>query len=514
MAKRYRVISQAETARGKDVQTVIEGLTRLGLTAEQAEKLLEFRVVVKQDLDKAKALQYIEKFAEAGLQLRLDAYDVEDSPDSKASEIEAIYTLLESTFAQPLAASMTTRAYKQSFAVAVMASLAAPLIYGLLLLAVTGALYWYFAVGHSAWFGDSPWHGHYLLTLWIMTWVVPAVAGLILIVFLLYPLWPQGEEPTPMILDRKQYARFYTLMDKMSRAMGVPAPAYIRLDAYPNASAGPVKGMVSLARGELSLGIGLSFVMGMTVEQFLGVIAHEFGHFSQRSSMMAYVWINRVNHWLFMCAHGQDHWAGRFRAWKLKYDHEIVQASLWVSEKLLIVVRALFRHLFDLNLRLTKPMSRQMEYDADLYQTRLVGSHKIHDLTIKARSLSWAWQAMGSISYQTLHQSDRLPRNLPAAVQSLVERMTPQLKQQIEESLQVEETRYWDTHPASMERIQHAEQANEPGRLHCDAPAHLLFPEIDRLCENATLYHYHLSEISGAREFVVDNAILLADIKF
>lgn len=511
MPKKYRVVSQATPVKGRNPQEVVQGLARLGMKAEQAAALLQTQRVIKQDLDNPKALQYLEKFTEAGLLVKIEAYEVEHAPAVKAeqNQTDALFALLETTFAQPIQPTTVTRDYQKSFAVALLTSLVSPLLYvGLIVLVVAGLL-WYFVSGHSLWLGDVEWHGKFMLSLWVLSWAVPAVAGSVLVLFLLYPLWPQGKPPTPYVLDRKKHARFYQLVEKMTAAIGVPAPQFIEVIPDMNAAAGPVHGMGSLAKGELKLIVGMALVMGTNVQQFMGVLAHEFGHFSQRSSMMAYIWINTVNRWLGECGYGQDVWTQRLDDWRERYDNELVQVCLFITDWLLKLVRLLFQHLYRLNVRLTHPMSQQMEFDADLYEARVVGSKQFRAGTLVLRKMGYAWGAARRTTFQALHEQDRLLRNLPAAAQDIAGQLPPALLQQIEDDLHEEQTRYWDSHPADLERIANAEKAGEAGMLQCELPAALLFADVEKLCETATLNWYHQLGISGAREFVVDNLQLL-----
>ncbi|NPU92375.1 MAG: M48 family metalloprotease [Gammaproteobacteria bacterium] len=515
MPKQYRVVSQAAPVKGKIAQEVIQGLARLGMKAEQATALLQKPLTIKKDLDNPKALEYLEKFTEAGLLVKIEAYEVEHAPQVKAarSQSDEVFALLESTFAQPVKPTTLTRDYQKSFAIAVATSLVSPLIYvGLIVLSVW-ALVWYFTSGHGLRFGGVEWRGKFMLFLGALSWVVPAVAGSVLILFLLYPLWPQGKPPKPYVLDRKKHARFYKLIEKMTAAIGVPAPQFIEVIPDMNAAAGPVHGMASLAKGELKLVIGMSLVMGTSVQQFMGVLAHEFGHFSQRSSMMAYIWINTVNHWLWQCGYGQDVWTERLERWQDQFENEIAQVSLFVTEWLLKLVRLLFQNLYKLNVRLTNAMSQQMEFDADLYETRVVGSAQFRAGTLVLRRMGYAWSQARQTTFQGLHEQDKMLRNLPAATLEIASGFSPGLLKKIEDDLQVEETRHWDTHPADLERIANAENAGERGMLHCELPASVLFSEVEKLCETATLNWYLKLGISGAREFMVDNALLLQAVK-
>lgn len=515
MPKKFRVVSLASPVKGKSAQEVVAGLGRLGMKAEQANALLRQPLVIKKDLDKPRALQYIDKFTEAGLMVKAEAYEVEEAAEIRTArqQQEDLFAYLHQAFAQPLAPTRISREYHKSFAVALVAALVAPVLYFGLILFIVWLLVWYFTVGHDWLMGDWDLHGKVLLMQWAAGYVTPAVAGGIVLLFLLYPFWPQGKPPKPNILDRKKQRRFYQLVDDMAKSIGVPAPQYIEIMAEVNAAAGPTRGMVSLVKGELVLVLGLSLVAGTSVQQLLGIIAHEFGHFSQRNSMLAYSWINRVSRWLNMCAYGDDIWLQRLDKWKEQYDFELVQMSLTATEWMIIAVRSLFRQLYDLNLRLTRPMSQQMEFDADLYEARVVGSRQFRASTMALRKLGFGWQMAHDVNADALHADNRLWRNLPAAVVALTERLPAESLRQIEAGLAQETTQYWHSHPADQARVDHAKRANEPGILQCDRPAAELFEDFDKLCENCTLGWYFSWGISGAREFVADNAQIMAKVR-
>lgn len=516
MPKKFRVVSQAAPVKGKSAQEVVTGLARLGMKAEQANALLQKAIVIKKDLDNPKALQYIEKFTEAGLAVKLEAYEVEEPAEIKSArqQQDDLFVYLNQVFAQPLAPTQTSREYHKSFAVALATSLVAPVLYFGLIALVVWSLLWYFTSGHRLLMGDWNLHGKMLLLQWATGYVTPAVVGGVLLLFLLYPFWPQGKPPKPNILDPKKNRKLYQLVDTMAKSIGVPAPQYIEIAPEVNAAAGSTEGMVGLVKGKLSLMLGLSLVAGTTVQQLLGIIAHEFGHFSQRNSMLAYSWINRVSRWLNMCAYGDDIWLKRLDQWKEQYDYEIVHISLTATEWMILAVRTLFRKLYDLNLRLTRPMSQQMEFDADLYEARVVGSRQFRASTMALRKLGFAWNITVNVNFEALDTDDKLLRNLPAAVLDMSARMPKDYLRQIEAGLAEETTQYWHTHPADQARVEHAERANEPGILQCDRPARELFDNFDKLCENSTLGWYYSWGISGAKEFLVDNQLILDKVRF
>lgn len=515
MPKKYLVISQAMPLAGKSPQDVHKALLKMNMNPEQAQLLLSKPLVIKKGLDNPQALTYAERFSTAGLKVKIEAYEV--APPQEVTDAnkqkEQVYSQLLQTFSQPVQPTRPTRDYQRTLVRVLLAAMAAPLLYGGIVLLTVFGLLWYFGSLHGTLFGDIEWRGKFMWALWALTYLLPAVVGGVLLVFLLYPLWPRHRRPRPHVLDPKKHARFYHLVNQMTAAMEVPAPEFIELTPEVNAAAGPVDGLYSLAKGELRLVIGLSLVNGMTVQQLMGVLAHEFGHFSQRSSMIANIWVNTINGWLAECAYGQDEWDTRFERWREDYDFELVHISLTAAEFMIALVRRLFARLCDLNIRITHALSRQMEFDADLYEARLIGSRNFRSSTLQLRRLAHAEAEVHFYNRLALEQHDQLLRDLPAAVAKVASGFTADTLRRIEEGLHQEQTHYWDTHPADQERIRNTELADDPGMLECPQPARILFDDFEKLCQTVTLSHYLRLGIHGAEQFLVNNDQVLSGSK-
>lgn len=114
------------------------------------------------------------------------------------------------------------------------------------------------------------------------------------------------------------------------------------------------------------------------------------------------------------------------------------------------------------------------------------------------------------LNFQALHERDKLLRNIPSAIMHIFNGFPPDMLKRIEADLHEDQTNFWDSHPPDHERITAAEASKEPGRLQCNLPATILFNDFDALSEQVTNYFYYCHGISGAKEFIVDNHLLLA----
>jgi Zn-dependent protease with chaperone function len=501
LIKKYKLVSTATIGSGYTRQKVLQGLIKLGINPNQAELILSKKVTIKQDLDYAKALAYKEKFNTIGADLNVVAYTITSNESCDSTHAPDHYEALNQSFAKPFRIIKPGLKYKISLSFVILATLVGPLIYFGILYGSTSGLWWYFSEGRHQLFGALR-PNFWILTL---TFLVPAFVGTILILFLLYPLWPSGRAPKPFQLDRKKNARFYRAIESLAKSIGVPAPKYIELIPEPNAAAGPTKGLFTLARGELKLVLGLTLIGGSNIQQLMGVIAHEFGHFSQKYAMFSYHLINSVNRWMGECAFGQDEWHERLERWSEEWESGIGQICLFFAFLMINLVRFIFIQLFKLSLWLTLSMSRQMEFDADQYEVQLTGSKQYRKNTLNLRKLNKAWYEIMEMNYYALHEKDILLSNMPAAAIAKSDQYSPFTLKQLEESLSDEQTQFWNSHPADQERITHAEKLNEEGRLCLSTPAKEFIADYEMLCEQLTRYFYYQHEISGANDFIRDN---------
>ena len=115
---------------------------------------------------------------------------------------------------------------------------------------------------------------------------------------------------------------------------------------------------------ELVLTIGLPLVAGLTLRQFTGVLAHEFGHFSQGAGMRLTLLIRSINRWFTRVVYERDEWDETLAGWSGQGHIAAIlvvamaRASIWTTRRILWVLM----HAGHL---VSGFLSRQMEFDAD-----------------------------------------------------------------------------------------------------------------------------------------------------
>ena len=164
----------------------------------------------------------------------------------------------------------------------------------------------------------------------------------------------------------------FNFVRKLSEETGTQFPKKIFLSPEVNASVFYNTGFWSMllpTRKNLQIGLGL--VNSLNVSEFKAVVAHEFGHFSQRSMKLgSYVYnVNRIIYDMLYENEGYgktiDAWANMsgFFALFARITIAIVSGIQWILQKVYQIVNKSYMGL-----------SRQMEFHADAVSAYVTGS--------------------------------------------------------------------------------------------------------------------------------------------
>ena len=287
----------------------------------------------------------------------------------------------------------------------------------------------------------------------VFTYVAPMVVGSLLLLFMVKPLFVRrAYYIKPSKIEPQDESLLFAFVQKLCDRVGAPMPSEIHLDINVNASASFRRGLLSIFSNDLVLTIGLPLLGGLNLHQFAGVLAHEFGHFTQTTGMRLTFIIRSVNLWFERVVYEEDEWDERIRRWSRNWDFRIgvvllvARLFIWVTRKILWVLM-IFGHA------ISSFMLRQMEYDADRYETQLVGAQVFESTAQRMVELSlaheWAFQDLGNA-----WEEGRLVDNLPALI-LVNERQIPEdiRKKVLKGHLQDARTGLFHTHPCHQDRI-------------------------------------------------------------
>ncbi len=377
--------------------------------------------------------------------------------------------------------------YRGALFLTAVAMILPPLIYlGLIAGAVYG-VYWYALHGVGA-LAFRPWQ------VGLVAYFGPLAGGSAMAFFMVKPLFaPRPREEAGLCLEESDQPLLFAFVSRLCQAVGAPPPSEIRVDLRVNASARLRSGFGSLLGDDLTLTLGLPLAAGFSVSECAGVLAHEFGHFSQRAGMSLTFLIWAVNAWFDRVVHERDAWDARLEALS-----EQQFGMLWAIGSLAMgfvwATRKILWGLMVLGHGISCVMSRQMEYDADLHEIRLVGSRVFESMLSRLSQLSFG----GQIAWNDVSQcweEGRLVDDIPMLAAANTRHLGPSIVSFLETASQNETTGWLDTHPSTADRLARARAENDDGVFRADsdlaeASASILFKDFTALCKRATREHY------------------------
>ena len=322
-----------------------------------------------------------------------------------------------------------------------------------------------------------------------IAYVIPIVSGVTVILFMIKPLFarPAGKSQT-ITLDPIKEPILFHFVNKIALAVGAPRPKQIDVDCEVNASASFRKGLFSFVGDDLVLTIGMPLLAGFNTRQLAGVLAHEFGHFSQGVGMRFHYLAYKINSWFFYSVYGRDNWDEKLD--QLAADSEnwvnvilnAARGGVWLTRKILYAFMMAGHAV-------SSYMLRQMEFDADRYEAQLAGSQQFKNTCLQLQRLGVAFQ----ISHDYLAQAwedKKLVNDFPALVAHNATQLPNELDKALLSKMEESKTRMYDSHPSDRERIENAMRQQAQGIFSLDCPSWELFKRFDLLSKQVSQTYY------------------------
>lgn len=373
--------------------------------------------------------------------------------------------------------------YRLGLFVVALAMLALPLIYLAIIGAVAYGLYFYVTFLPTA-LSQIP-----SARVRVLAVAGPLVIGGVVLLFLIKPLLARPPRPaSPLQLSRRSEPVLFAFVDRLAELVGAPKPREIRVDSQVNASAGFRRAFGSLWGQDLTLTLGLPLAAGLTLPQLAGVLAHEFGHFGQRAGLRVSHVILTVNHWFYRVVYERDAWdtqldeAARKSDFRIAFVLHIARGGVWTGRKVLHLLMLVGHGLSCFLLR-------HMEYDADRYQTRLVGP-QVFEETVRNLLILDAAHRQSLADLANMWEEGRLGDDLCRLVQANRERIEPRVMPAVRQHLETSKTGTFHTHPANRDRIANARRETGAPVFDSPLPGTVLFRDFSALSHRVSRHFY------------------------
>ena len=319
----------------------------------------------------------------------------------------------------------------------------------------------------------------------------------------------------PLVLNPEVEPGVYQLVQEICRTLGAPPPRRIELSCDLNASASLVRGWRGFFGGQLILTLGMPLVAGLTQRELAGVIAHEFGHFRQKTGMRVSLLIRTVNHWFARVIYVRDAW-DQFLS---DCTDSLQDHSFWVvvmagcARLGVTFSRGVLWLLMMAGHLVSSALMRQMEYDADRCEIRLAGSAAFETTSVKMVTLGAVLSDIALEMRRSWRSHHQLPDNLPGLVEGKAARMPDERRTTLENKVGLSKTRLLDTHPSAADRVRRARKLAEAGHDISDAPARELFENFDGLSRLVTLAYYEDDlNVPTTEDFLVPTRVWLQEV--
>src|SRR5215469_15938541 len=400
------------------------------------------------------------------------------------------YSIL-SAFQGPITRPKTSVLYHAGLLFVAGTMLLLPLVYIAMIGTVAYAVYYHAVHNWHPIMDAGDYNTGHILIFKFLIYFTPLAAGSIVVFFMFKPILagrPKGAQP--LALNPASERLLYAFIEKVCDTVGAPSPKRIDLDCRLNASAGFRRGFFSMFGNDLVLVLGLPLVANLTARELAGVVAHEFGHFTQGAGMRLHYIVNSIIIWFARVAYQRDAWDVALERWAAGSRDIRIVLVIWTIQIAVWFSRLILKILMLIGLVVGGFMLRQMEYDADAYEINVAGSDCFEQTTRKLATLEAAWSQTRKELAASWKNDKTLPDNLPELIRTSHARLPSAVLQKIDSTLGLHRTGLFDSHPSPADRIRQARKAANPGIFHDDRPASSLFVSFEHPSRFVTLLHY------------------------
>lgn len=304
--------------------------------------------------------------------------------------------------------------------------------------------------------------------------VIAGVCAAFLAIFMLKALFfvKHSYDIEDIEITRAQQPRLFEFIDRIADEAQAPHAHKVYLSPRVNAAVFYDLSLLNLFfPSKKNLEIGLGLVNVVTLGELKAILAHEFGHFAQRS--MA------VGRWVYIAQQIAGHIVAKrdmldtFLQKLSRLDIRVAWIG-WVLSVIVWSIRSLMDILFRGVVIAQRALSRQMEFQADLVAVSLTGSDALINALHGLGAADEAWDRAVNFAGAEAHNKRRV-QDVFSVQSRIIERMREILNQpnygaappvpaekpaehRVFKTQLAQPPRMWSTHPANEDREQNAKQ--------------------------------------------------------
>lgn len=340
-----------------------------------------------------------------------------------------------------------------------------------------------------------------------------ASLGIMIFIFLIKFLFKEHEIDKSHLTEiyREEYPELFNFVEEIALEAKTKFPKKIYFSKDVNAAVFYNSSFWSMffpIRKNLQIGLGL--INTVTEQELKAIIAHEFGHFSQRSmSVGSYVY--NVNEVIFNMLYDNDSFDQNIQAWANISGYfsifviiavKIIHGIQWILKKMYGLVNIRYMAL-----------SREMEFHADEVAANIAGSKPLIDSLLRLELSQLAYNSTINF-YEHKSENNIISKNIYKDQLYTLEFLAKENNIPLKESLplvtisdinknrsRIKIEDQWASHPSTVERVNALRELNIVKNENKENLAVTLLPDKEKLGEELTKLIFYYS--SFRKETVV-----------
>jgi Zn-dependent protease with chaperone function len=331
--------------------------------------------------------------------------------------------------------------------------------------------------------------------------------GVMVFVFLVKFMFAVSRYDRTGIIEIREtdHPKLFSFIRQLTKDTQTPFPKHIYLSPEVNACVFYDSSFLSMFLPvKKNLQIGLGLVNAVNLSEFKAIMAHEFGHFSQRSMKLG-SFVYNVNRVIYNMLFENTGYARSLQSWANISGYFAFFAKL--TAHIVTGIQWILRRMYGLINKNYMGLAREMEFHADAVAASVSGS--INCISA-LRRVELAGTCYSNVLHKCtdLYKQKYITANLYPNQQSVSKQLAEEFKLQLENDLPVVNDEFlktlnlnrvnfkdqWASHPALTERETNLAKLNVKAAC-CNDSAWVLFDNAEQWQQQLTKKVYHQLEI-------------------
>jgi Zn-dependent protease with chaperone function len=337
--------------------------------------------------------------------------------------------------------------------------------------------------------------------------VILVAGGSLLFLFLIKGLFKRSRRDRSLMreISEEEQPRLFAFLRELCAEAGAKLPRRVYVSPEVNAAVFYTSSVLNLVwPTPKNLHIGLGLVNAIGLSEFKALLAHEFGHFCQRSMKLG-IYVYTANRIIGDMVYGRD-WFDTFLLRMRNVDIRIAVFA-WAVWGVVWALRKVLTGCFQAINFCNSALSRQMEFNADLVAASVAGSDAVVHLLARCefaeKSMNQAMSDLAAAAHHQLYTCDLFYHQNHAARYLRQVAKDPHLGEpppvpedpnftvEVFEPGSTGVPLMWATHPSNYDREQNAKRAYMRAPIDERSPW-LLFSNGEELRERVTGKFYRV----------------------